>query len=143
MGYRSYVPRNRDGTIDAETITILGIIAMAVAGVFLIVFVGIRSDIEKSKLPEIRHYITQLEDNVNVEIWRKDGRYLNDSLILVEKDRIRVLSIGNKLEIPFEGWEIVSHTMDPIYRVYQGFFDSSLTNKVQKYVVRLKMKKVN
>lgn len=125
--------------IDWDLVGIMFVAFMVVGAViFMIVYFAMHEH-ERSKLPEILHYKTQLGESVNVEIWRKDRQYLNDTIILVDDSTLQVQSIGDYLEIPIEGAKIVSYEINPIYRIHNDFFSSTLTNKVQRYIVSMQV----
>ena len=135
-----FLRNERTGKIDGELVLLVIMVSFIGIAVLTAVYFAVDYEIKRSKLPEIRHYITQLEDRVNIEIWRKDNLYLNDTIIIVDKDRIRIKSIGSELEISVEG-EIISHEIKPIFRVVEGFLGgATLTNKVSRYVVSLHLR---
>lgn len=115
-------------------IIVVGVIVFIFGGA---VFFGIREEIRISKLPTILHYTTQLDNKINLEIWRKDKHSLNDTIIIVEKQKVKIKSIGDYLEIPFEGMKITKYKITPIRSIRGDFFSSFLTDRIEKYVIHL------
>ena len=129
------------GKIDWEIIFLFTFIGLIISGITAIAIVGIRHDIKRSKLPEVIHYKTLLDNSLNVEIWRKDRRDLNDTIIIVENYKIKVNSIGNIIEIPIEEGKVSSYEIEPVYRVFKDAFSSTLTNRIRKYIILIKLEK--
>lgn len=128
----------RTGKIDGENISLVFFLAFLIIIVIGAVVWAIHHDYQRSKLHEILHYQTQLEDRLNIEIWRKDGRDLNDSVIIIEEHLIKIKSIGNELEIPIKR-KIKSYELKPIYKVFSDIFSSTMTNRIRAYVIEIEL----
>ena len=127
------------GKIDFEKICFTIFMISIVSIIVGVIIFCIHHDRQRSKLPEIQTYETLLDDHLNIEVWRKDRKYLNDTIIIVKENKIIINSIGDKLEILIDEGKVISYEIAPIYRVASDFFSSTLTNKVQSYVIKMKL----